>query len=38
MMAIINFLGWALVGTTLAANIVGLVMLLRLMLAEGEWW
>jgi hypothetical protein len=33
MMVIINFLGWALVGMTLAVLIVGLAVLLRLMLA-----
>jgi len=33
-MAIINFLGWSLVGMTLAVLIVGLAVLLRLLLAE----
>ena len=33
MMVIINFLGWALVGMTLAVLIMGLAVLLRLMLA-----
>ena len=32
-MAIVNFLGWALVAMTLVANIVGLAVILRLMLA-----
>ena len=36
MMVIINFLGWALVGMTLAVLIMGLAVLLRLMLAGGE--
>jgi len=34
-MVMINFLGWALVGVTLAALIVALVMILCLMLAVG---
>ena len=33
MMVVINFLGWTLVGVTLAVLIVGLTVLLRLMLA-----
>ena len=33
MMVVINFLGWALVGMTLAVLIMGLAVLLRLMLA-----
>lgn len=33
MMVVINFLGWALVGMTLAVLIVGLAVLLRLLLA-----
>ena len=32
-MVVINFLGWALVGMTLAVLIMGLAVLLRLMLA-----